>query len=137
MAAARKKPRANLVERTPVAEWVAAGLGLLLTLAVLGYFLREGLTGNCDPPDLSVAAEPVQALGGAFVLPLTVHNESRATAANVEVRGVLERGGQVIEDRRVTFGYVPGHGGAEGGLVFTHDPRAYEVRLSADGYEDP
>jgi uncharacterized protein (TIGR02588 family) len=137
VATTRKKPRPSLKERTPVAEWVAAALGLLLTLAVLGYFLAEGLSNDDEPPELSVRAERAQAVGAAFVMPLVVENHSRATAAHVEVRGVLERDGVAIEERRATFGYVPGRGGAKGGLIFRHDPSAYQVRLSADGYEDP
>lgn len=137
MAAKAKTKTPGLLQRTPVAEWTAAALGLVLTLGVMGYLVREGLTEGDGPPSLSVTAEPAQATGGRFVVPVTVANGSDATAAGVEVLGTLEDGAAVIEERRASFAYVPGQGEARGGLVFQHDPRRYRLRLSAEGYEEP
>lgn len=132
-----KTPVRGLLQRTPIAEWTAAALGLVLTLGVMGYLVREGLTEGDGPPSLSVTAEPSEAVGGGFVTPVTVANGSDATAASVEVLGTLEDGDTVIEARRATFAYVPGRGEARGGLVFQHDPRRYRLKLSAEGYEEP
>lgn len=135
--AARKKPRQTLVQRTPVAEWTAAGLGLLLTLAVLGYSVWQGLTDTRGPPSLSVAVERAAPTAGGFVVPLTVRNTSDATAADVEVRGVLEQAGVAVEERRAGFAYVPGRGEVSGGLVFQNDPARYRLSVRAEGYEEP
>jgi uncharacterized protein (TIGR02588 family) len=136
--APRKKPDPpGLLERTPIAEWVAAALGLLLTLGVIGYLVWDGLRERDAPPDLSVIAGAPAQVGQGFVVPVTVRNDSPATAADVEVLGVLEQGGVVIEERRASFAYVPGDGEATGGLVFSRDPRAYRLRLEAEGYADP
>ena len=137
MAPRKKKPDAKLAGRTPVAEWVAAALGLALTLGVLGYSVWEGLTEGEGPPSLAVTTEAAERTEGGYALPIIVRNASHATAAGVEVRGVLEAGGQVVEERRAHFTYVPGRGEARGGLVFQHDPRAYAVRVTAEGYEEP
>lgn len=132
-----KTPPRGLLQRTPIAEWTAAGLGVALTLGVMGYLVREGLTEGDGPPSLSVTAEPAQATAGGFVTPVTVANGSDATAAGVEVLGTLADGATVIEARRASFAYVPGRGEVRGGLVFQHDPRRYRLRLSAEGYEAP
>ncbi len=138
MAPRRKPaPKPGLVQRTPIAEWVAAALGLALTAAVIGYSLWEGLAGDDGPPALKVEAWPPEAVAGGHVVPLVVRNDSHATAAAVEVRGVLEQGGVAIEERRAVFAYVPGGGEARGGLVFERDPRAYALRVAAEGYEEP
>lgn len=134
---ASKKARPTLVQRTPIAEWLAAGLGLVLTLAVIGYLLAEALRDRAGPPSLSVRAERAERTQGGYVLPLVVINSSHATAGGVEVRGTLEQNGEVVEERRVTFAYVPGRGEARGGLIFQHDPHRLQVRLVAEGYEDP
>jgi uncharacterized protein (TIGR02588 family) len=137
MADKKKADPAKAAKRTPVAEWVAAGLGLVMLLGVIGYSVWEGMADDAGPPSLSVAVEPVTKTAQGFTMPVAVRNASAATAGQVLVRGVLEQGGAVIEERTATFAYVPGRGEAKGGLVFSRDPRGYELKLTAEGYEEP
>ena len=137
MAARKPAPRRKLRERTPIAEWTAAGLGLVLTLGAIGYSAWEGLTAGDGPPRLSVEAGAPEPSAPGFVVPLTVKNDSHATAAAVEVTGELEQGGQVVETRRVVLAYVPGKGETRGGLLFERDPRGGGLRVRAEGYEEP
>lgn len=132
----RKRPGSAL-ERTPVAEWIAAALGLVLTLAVTGYTVWEGLTDDAGPPLLSVRAGTAHGTGSGHVLPIVVRNDSHATAAEVEVRGVLRVPGAPDEERRASFTYVPGRGEARGGLVFQQDPARGEVHVTVDGFAAP
>ena len=137
---ADRRPDRSATQRTaPTSplEWVAAGIGALLTLGVIGYSLWEGLSGRPGPPVLQVEAQAPVDVPGGHVVPLVVRNDSHATAAAVEVRGVLEQAGQAVEERRATFAYVPGSGEARGGLVFERDPAAFTLRVSAEGYEEP
>lgn len=134
-AASKAPPKAP--PRTPILEWTAAGLGLLLTLAVLGFSVWEGLTDRDGPPRLSVVSKPAERTGSGFVVPLVVHNDGYATAAAVEVRASLEQAGRVVEERRATFAYVPGRGEARGGVVFQADPATGRLVLEAEGYQDP
>ncbi len=133
--APKAEPKA--LSPTSLLEWAAAGLGLVLTLGVLGYELREAITDGDGAPRLTVVREPTEATAGGFVVPLTVRNASDATAAEVEVRAVLERDGQVVEERRTSFTYVPGRGEASGGVVFQTDPATARLRLEPEGYQDP
>jgi len=123
--------------RTPVAEWIAAGLGLALTLTVLGYSLWEGAAGAKGPPVLTVVAGDIVDTRGGYVAPIRVRNTGGETAASVEVRGELVLAGQPTEERRATFAYVPAGGEIAGGLVFAHDPRLGRLSLSVEGYETP
>ena len=133
----REEPRPSLLRRTPVAEWTAAATGLALTLGVVAYLVWEALAGSGPSPVLIVTSEPARATDGGHVVPVTVRNESRATAAAVEIRGVLEQAGRPVEERRAVLAYVPGRGGARGGLVFQRNPADYELRVAAEGYESP
>lgn len=139
--ATRRKPAvpapANLVQRTPLAEWMAAGLGLVLTLAVLGYSVWEVVDTTDAPPALEVRLRALHAQAGGHVAEIEVLNESYATAADVEVVGTIEQGGAVVEERRATFDYVPAQGSARGGLVFLRDPKAGVLRLRTEGYVEP
>lgn len=138
MAARKPKPvRKGLIERTPLAEWTAAAIGAALTLGVVGYCIWEAVADDRGPPVLEVSAEPAKVVRGGHVVPLVVRNASRSTAAEVEVRGVLEQAGRVVEERHAVFAYVPGQGEARGGLVFERDPAAFDLTLSAEGYAEP
>jgi uncharacterized protein (TIGR02588 family) len=136
-AAKRQGPAKTLIERTPICEWLAAGTGLVLTLTVIGYLVFDGVTAGDGPPELSVVGSPAQAVAGGFVVPMTVRNGGATTAAEVEVRGTLERGGAVIEERRARFAHIPAEGEAIGGLVFETDPSTARLRLAALGYAEP
>ncbi|MGA0606516.1 hypothetical protein ACO2Q0_10990 [Phenylobacterium sp. VNQ135] len=135
--AAKTPVRPALKDRTPLAEWTAAALGAVLTIGVIGYSIWEVVSGDRGPPVLQIETKPAEAVAGGHVVPLIVRNDSHATAAEVEVRGVLEQAGRPVEERRAVFAYVPGGGEARGGLVFERDPAAFTLRVSAEGYEEP
>ncbi|PZQ53098.1 MAG: hypothetical protein DI570_24370 [Phenylobacterium zucineum] len=132
-----RKPKPDLSSRTPLAEWIAAGCGLVLTVSAIGVTLWEGLTAGDDPPALSVVAEaPVRSAEG-FVVPIVVRNRSAATAADVEVTGILASPSAPPQARQARFAYVPGRGEARGGLVFPTRPGASGVAVTIEGYADP
>lgn len=134
---AAPKPRPGLRERTPIAEWVAAALGLILTVAMLGYFVREAVTDQEGPPLLVVSRGAATPTDGGFVVPVIVSNRGDATAADVEILGALERGGQVIEERRLSFSYVPAGGEARGGLLFQANPTDGRLEITPEGFAEP
>lgn len=136
--APRKKPAPKAdPPRTPVAEWIAASTGLVLTLAVLGYSLWEAAEDRGGPPDLIASAEQAQPVSGGFVVPVVVRNRSYATAAAVELRASLTMKGRTVEARRATFTYVPGGGEARGGVMFRRNPGGGRLVLEVEGYEEP
>lgn len=123
--------------RTPLAEWIAAGLGLALTLGILGYSLWEATVDRGGPPDLVVQAGRPERVRDGFVVPLTVANRSYATAAGVAVKVRLTQAGAAAEEREATFTYVPGGGEAHGGVLFRLDPSRGRVTAEVQGFEDP
>jgi uncharacterized protein (TIGR02588 family) len=144
MAATRKPARkpvakpATLLERTPIAEWTAAGIGLVLTLGVVGYSLSEALAAGADaPPDLRATVTEVQPVGGRHIAQIEVRNLSRATAAEVTVSATLSRGGAVVERRETTVDYVPARGAARAGVIFRQDPAGGDLQVAAEAYVEP
>lgn len=133
---AKRKASAS-AQRRPLLEWIAAGLGLALTLSVVGYCLWEGLTAERGHPILSVVVKEITPAGDLYVVKIRVRNAGFSAAAAVEVTGTIEGAGAVVEEHSTTFAYVPGQGSAEGGLVFHTDPRAGSLVLRAQGYADP
>lgn len=126
-----------LKDRTPLLEWLAAGVGLIVIVAVLGYVLWDGLQHTDAPPAIAVRVVRVTPTPAGYVAEIEALNRNRTTAANVEVEGVLERGGREIESSTTTFDYVPGLGRRQGGLLFETDPRGFDLRPAVKGYVDP
>lgn len=121
----------------PFWEWVAAGLGLLLLLASLGYLLLDAWRGEDRPPAPVIQVLAVEAQPGRFLVRLRVSNEGKATAAGLRVEGELRRGEEVVERSEIEFQHVPGRSSREGGLFFTQDPRTLRLVLSARSYQAP
>jgi uncharacterized protein (TIGR02588 family) len=120
--------------RTPLLEWIAAGIGLILLLIVLGAIGQEAMTGAADePPAITVTAGQVTQTRSGFVVAFEANNASRGTAAAVEIEGKLASG----ETSSATLDYVPGRGRTAGGLFFKTDPRGQQLELRALGFQTP
>lgn len=123
---------------TPALEWAAAGIGLLLLLAMLAIIGLEAARGETDePPAITVMSGPVAAAPGGYLVEIEATNASGATAAAVEVEGALMAGQAPVETSSLTFDYVPGHSRRRGGLFFAQDPRRHRLELRALGYREP
>lgn len=126
------------VSGTPVLEWIAAAVGLVLTLTMLGFIGRQvPEPARDEPPALQVRVERISEAAQAWVVEVTVENLSPTTAAAVQIEGALQDGEQVIATSQGSFDYVPGHSSRRGGLLFEQDPRGFELTVRALGYADP
>ncbi len=133
-AMAKRSERAG----TPLLEWIASGIGLVLTLGMLAVIGGEALNHEADQlPVIDVTAGRVVATGSGFVVAIEAVNRSGGTAAAVEVEGALKAGEISIETSSAVFDYVPGHSRRSGGLFFARDPRRHRLELRALGYQAP
>lgn len=121
------------VDKTPALEWIAAGLGALVALVILGTIGWQALTTRNDPvPLLSASIEAITPAGDGHVVTVQVTNASSRTAASVHIEGEID--GEVSN---ATIDYVPGHGQASAGLLVAADPRTLPLKLRVTGYEHP
>ncbi|HEY0599124.1 hypothetical protein [Brevundimonas sp.] len=123
-----KKPAPHT--QPPVLEWIMGGLGLLLTLAVLAVFLREAM-GPGGPPVIEPRLHAVHGGPGHWRAEVEVRNTGSATAAAVEIEGVLGD-----ETASATLDYVPAGGTETVVLGFEADPRA-GLQLQTRGWTEP
>lgn len=120
--------------KTPLLEWIAAGIGLILALGMFGLLAREAMSGETkSPPVIEVVAGKVTPASTGYVLEFEAHNRSTAPAAAVVIEG--RQGGG--ETSTVTIDYVPANGTATGGLFFKADPSSLTNDLRAVGYQTP
>lgn len=125
-------------KRYPLVEWVSAAIGFAITVAMFGLLALDAVRQPDEAPP-SMRAEPVglAAAQGNYVVEFEVRNESGTTAAAVQVEGILRDGGSDIETSTAALSYVPGGSRQRAGLIFTRDPRKFQLELRVTGYERP
>ena len=72
-----------------------------------------------------------------FLLQFQAVNEGGTTADGVIVEGELKRGMEKVESSQTTITHLPAESERGGGLYFSQDPRQFDFRVRALGYEEP
>ena len=126
------------LRQKPLLEWIAALLGLIITLGLIGFIGWEAIKAPDDsPPAIEVVAERVTRVTGGYVVEIVAVNRGPATAAGVEVEGTLKNVAAEPVTSRLTLDYVPGHSRQRGGLFFSQELRLDQLELRAVGYARP
>jgi uncharacterized protein (TIGR02588 family) len=123
--------------RTPWLEWLAAGIGLVLTLGVLGSIGWQAFGDSSAPPAIVVEVMRVDAVEKGYRVEFRARNTAGSTAAQVEIEGKLAIDGAEAEIGHVVFDYIPGHSERKGGMFFTREPRPEKLSLRALGFAEP
>lgn len=127
---------AGATRGSSTAEWIAAAAGLTLLLGALGFLIHDALQDG-GPPDIAVVAESIQPVTSGFLVQIRAINHGGATAGRVLIEGTLLESSARIESSQATIGYLPLRSERRAGLFFTRDPRRFDLRLRATGYEVP
>ena len=136
--AGRNGRRGGAHPDTPALEWIAAAVGLLLTLAILGAMAWEAWAGGDDqPPAIEIRVERIVPAGSGYVVETVLDNRSPSTAAAVELEGELTRSDGTKATSSATIDYVPGASVRRAGLVFRDDPRRGRLEIRVLGYSEP
>lgn len=123
---------------TPLLEWIAAGTGLVLALAICGAIAWQALQGDDGAPTLVAEVETVTQVDGGYRVEIRARNTSRTAAAQVEIEGRHTAGDRRdVETGRVVFDYLAGRSTRKGGLFFTRDPRSGSLSVRVAGYAVP
>ena len=128
---------ANARAHTPALEWIAAALGLSITLAMLTIIGRDAIRGSGGTPVLEAIAGETRRVPTGHVVAFTVANRAPAAAASVEVEGVLTLPGEVPETSGATLDYVAGGSDARGAMMFAGDPSAGRLEVRVRGFTEP
>jgi len=118
-------------------EWLVAGLGVVLVGGAIAFLVYHSLARDRSPPDIRVVAGRVLDLGNSYLVRFRAFNDGRSAAAAVTIEGELTGPDGTTEVGEATLDYLPPRSDREGGLLFTMDPRAGDLRLRAKGYAEP
>ena len=135
MAASRGRSKTR---KEPLLEWIAAAIGLVVTVSMMAIIGLEALRGDATQlPAIEVRATRVVQTPTGFVVEIVAANHAGGTAAAVQIEGTLASAGAEVETSSLTRDYVPGHAERKGGLFFTRDPRRHRLEVRALGYQAP
>lgn len=122
---------------TPVLEWIAAGVGLVVLVSVIGFVGSEAFHPDRSPPQITVKQLGVVPTEAGYLVSLRVANRGGSAAAQVVVEGELETAGAAPATSEATFDFIADHSSRDGGLFFETDPRAGKLTLRAKGFAEP
>ena len=121
----------------PWLEWVAAGVGLVLTLGVFGMIGWQAVSDGSGPPEVIVDIEAVDPVDGGYRVLFRARNRAGEAAAQVEIEGKVSAADGKEETGRAILDYIPGNSSQQGGLFFTKDPRSGSLGIRATGFTKP
>jgi len=134
----RKVDRREKQSATPGAiEWAVGAVSAVVVLAMISFLLYQAWSTREGAPSLIVNVDRIRATDGVHHVEFRVENQGDATAAEVLIQGRLRDGDRLIEEREVTFDYVPGGSEGRAALIFTNDPAGYDLELIPSGYREP
>ena len=131
------QPRPPAPRDVPALEWVVAAIGALLVAGTIGYLVTQALWRDRTPPDVRLVAEPARELQGGWLVRFHAFNHGGEPAAEILVEGELRGPDGSVETAEATLDYLPPGSQREGGLVFSSDPRRFELALRVKGYAKP
>src|SRR5688500_10933177 len=99
--------RSKALRETPLLEWVAGALSLLLVLSVAGFLLRDAFRSPPSPPRITFEVDSIVRAGRGYLVEFRARNAGRTTAAGVEIEGELLGDTGTVETTGVTIDYVP------------------------------
>lgn len=119
-------------------EWAVFGVGLGLTLVILGYLVYKASTNNSGPPELYVEYFPEPGRYEPHRYHVILHNEGNETAESVTVEITLEKGGEELEKAELDVDYCPKESTREGWVSFNSNPaEADTIKARVVSYEKP
>jgi uncharacterized protein (TIGR02588 family) len=118
-------------------SWLVAALGLVLVVGSAGFMLYRAFAGDSSPPDLVIETDSVVSTGAGYLVQVWVTNRGGSAAAGLIVEGVLKQRTATVEASVVAMAYVPAGSQRRAGLIFSRDPRRFDLQIRPKGYEQP
>ena len=131
------QPRSPRPRAIPPLEWVMAGIGALLVAGTIGYLAAQALWRDTTPPDVRILAEPPRELQGGWLVRFRALNQGGEPAVELLIEGALRGPDGSVETAETTLDYLAPGSQRAGGLLFSRDPRRFELELRAKGYAEP
>lgn len=117
-------------------EWLAAVLGALVFIGLVGYFGRQALREGPGAPDIAVRVDSITRASAGWIAHLSATNSGGA-ATSVRIVGELTRADTVVETSDVTVDLLGRRSRQSAGLYFSRDPAQHVLRVRPVSFVTP
>jgi len=118
-------------------EWIVFAVSLAIVTGTVGFLAWDAIQGEDSPALLSIELGRPEPRGGAWGVPVTLHNRGDETAEGVKVEVTLETPGAPPETADFEAAFVPRRSKREGWVTFRNDPSRGRLSGRAAGYSTP
>lgn len=118
-----------------VLEWTVFGVSVVVIGTVASVLLHRHFTAGHRPAEIVLTVGQPVAAGGAYAVPIEVHNSGDLAAEDVQVSVTLRS--LEPEESDVTIPYVPYRSSRRGWVMFTRDPGTARLDARVLGYREP
>ncbi|MEO0836796.1 MAG: TIGR02588 family protein [Cyanobacteria bacterium J06642_3] len=122
--------------RSP-AERVSLGVSLLIVGLIIVLICYTWITGDNNPPILSVTKSQVRQVEGQYYVPFTVTNAGGKTAESVEIVAQLLWKNEITEIGRQEVDFLSHQEKRSGEFIFSKNPQQGELTLRVASYKLP
>ncbi|GEO40872.1 uncharacterized protein (TIGR02588 family) [Skermanella aerolata] len=121
----------------PALEWLLGSVGALMVAGAIGFLAWTGAVNGDSPPDIKVEVVRVVEQRNGWLVQVSAFNEGGSAASEVTVGGEFTAPDGTVESAEFLLDYLPSRSDRQGGLLFSHDPRAGGLKVRALGYAEP
>ena len=126
----------NPLRRSP-AEKASLSISLFIVGAIVALVCYVWITGDTNPPILSVSTSEVRQVDRQYYVPFTVTNFGGKTASSVEVVGELSLAQKILETGRQEIDFLSREAERSGEFIFNHNPQQGELTVRVASYQEP
>lgn len=123
--------------RRTLAEKVSFAVSLSIVGIIIALVCYSWITGDTNPPILSVITTEIRQVDRQYYVPFTVRNFGGETANSVEVMAQLVIPSGTIETGRQQMDYLSRQEERSGEFIFSRDPRQGELTVRIASYQKP
>ena len=123
--------------RRSLAEKVSFSVSLSIVGIIIALVCYIWVTGDTNPPVLSVTTAEVRQINQQYYVPFTVVNSGGETANSVEVVAQLASDSTTVETGKQQIDFLSRKEERSGEFIFSRDPRQGELSVRVASYQQP
>ena len=123
--------------RRSLPEQVSFIISLFIVSTIVALICYSWISGDTDPPALSIKTFDTRQVDRQYYVPFTVSNSGGKTANSVEVEAQLLIPSKALETGRQQIDFLSRQETHSGEFIFTQDPQLGKLSVRVTSYQEP